>query len=250
MSISALRKEDVMKTMKLLLLTLLLTTPVLSEEIVVEKIHGDVSVRHGVTEAWMKVRPGDILRPHDTMKTGEKASAMIVSRREGGNGPAKKIVLPEEVMLDISDIRDLTQEELMLKLTMEKVRASSSQWKDKEMKVTNAPVTHGPDKAPSAPLEADDAHVGVFQWNGAKVLYDNGFYSTCALKAMDIMRRYPGLGERFENRLVVAEALEKANLRGEALQEYVSLSSSGNLTQEQRGIIRSRITELRKKQAE
>lgn len=238
-----------MKTVTVSLLTLLMTFPVLSEEIVVQRIQGHVSIRHGVTEAWTGVQAGDVLRPDVTIKTGRRASAVIVRRSGDGNVPARKIVLPEEVMLDISDIRDLSQEELMLKLTMEKVRASSYEWKKKELNLPNAPISHGPPKGPSQPPEPGELSVGVFQWNGAKVLYENGFYSTCALKAIDIIRRYPPLGERFENRLVVAEALEKANLHGEALQEYISLSAAENLTQGQQEMVRSRIAQLRKQSA-
>jgi len=248
MSISALRGEGYMKTIATMLLLVLfsLASRGFSEEILVQKIHGDVSVRHGVTETWMKLRVGDVLRPDDTMKTGKKASAIIVTRSGDQNREEKKIMLPEEVMLDLSDIRDLSQEELMLKLTMEKVRASASEWKNTEMNVPNTPrVTHGPDKSPSTPLESDDLQVGMFQWNGTRVLYENGFYPTCALKAMEVFRRYPLLKERFENRLLVAEALEKANLRGEALNEYVGLSSD-QLTPDQQDVVRSRIAQLKK----
>ena len=48
-------------------------------EIIVQRIHGDVSVRHGVAEGWSKVASGDVLRPDDTMKTGEKGAAVLVT---------------------------------------------------------------------------------------------------------------------------------------------------------------------------
>jgi len=235
-----------MKTINAILLLVLffLVSQCLSEEILVQKIQGDVSVRHGVAETWMKVRVGDVLRPDDTMKTGKRASAIIVTSREG-NPVKKKIMLPEEVMLDLSDIRDLSQEELMLKLTMEKIRASSFEWKNAEMNVPKIRVEHGPNKSPSAPATFGDLQVGTFQLNGTRVLYENGFYPTCALKAMDVLRRYPLLKEKFENRFLVAEALEKANLRGEALNEYVSLSSE-QLTPDQQEVVRSRIAQLKK----
>ena len=134
----------------------------------------------------------------------------------------------------------------MLKLTMEKVRASSYQWKNDDMNVPNAAVVHGANRTPSDPLTENQLEIGRLEWNGTKVLYENGYYSTSALKAMDVMRRYPPLSENFENRLLVAQALEKANLRGEALSEYVTLSRSDKLTAEQRETLTSRITQLRK----
>lgn len=214
------------------------------EDIRLQKATGDVYIRHGVAEIWTKVAVGDVLKPEDTMKTGKRGSALLVAN--GG----KRIMLPSEVIVDVSDIRDLSQEELMLKLTMEKVRASSYEWKNDEMNIPNATVVHGTDKTTAIPLTENQIETGRFEWNGTKVLYDNGYYSTSALKAMDVLRRYPPLGEKFENRLLVAQALEKANLRGEALSEYVSISQSDKLTAEQREVVAARIAQLRKQSGE
>lgn len=212
----------------------------LGQNVMVRKLHGDVSVRHGVAESWNRVAVGDVLKPDDTIKTGEKGAALLVV--DGG----KRITLPAEVIVDVSDIRDLSQEELMLKLTMEKVRASSYQWRNDEMNIPNALVMHGANRAPIIPLNENEVKVGRLEWNGAKVLFDNGYYSTSALKAMDVLRRYPPLGEEFDHRLLVAEALEKANLRGEALNEYVDLARSEKFTTGQRELVKQKITRLRK----
>ena len=213
------------------------------EGVVLQKASGEVYVRHGVAETWTRVVVGDVLKPDDTMKTGKKGSALLVV---SGN---KRMALPAEVIVDVSDIRDLSQEELMLKLTMEKVRASSYQWKNDEMNMPNAAFTHGEPPATST-LTENELETGRFEWNGTKVLYDNGYYSTSALKAMGVLRRYPTLGDKFENRLLVAQALEKANLRGEALSEYVSISQSDKLTAEQREVVAGRIAQLRKQSGE
>jgi hypothetical protein len=211
-----------------------------AQGIVVKKLQGDVSVRHGVTEAWTHVSVGDVLKPDDTMKIGAKGQASLLAA--GG----KRLALPPEVIVDMSDVRDLTPEELMLKLTMEKVRSSSYQWKSDEMHIPNTPVVHGPDRTPSDPLRENTPEVGRLEWNGTKVLFDNGYFSTSALKAMDILRRFPQLRENFDHRLLVAEALEKASLRREAMNEYVSISNSSSLTDAQQALIKFRIEELQK----
>jgi hypothetical protein len=214
-------------------------------EIIVQKIRGDVSVRHGVTEVWSRVAQGDVLKPDDTMKTGAKGSAVLVTTAAGNSGARKTITLPAEVIVDLSDIRELSQEELMLKLTMEKVRASSYQWKNEELRIPNAAAVHGSDLSPSVLKESDSA-IGILQMNGARVLFDNGFYATCALKGLEVFRRYPTLGTEFRNRLLVAQALEKAELRGEALSEYGALSTMDGLTPEQQGVVRAKMQALRK----
>jgi len=215
--------------------------------IVVQAIQGDVSVRHGVTEVWTKVAVGDVLRPDDTMKTGKRGSAaIVVPSSQAGTAAARKVVLPAEVIVDMSDVRDLTQEELMLKLTMEKVRASSYQWKSDDLQVPNADVVHGADRSSTQVLSASDPATGVLELNGARVLYDNGFFATCALKGMEIFRLYPPLGKEFRNRLLVAEALEKAHLRGEAMNEYGAIARLEGITADQQALVHTKIEALRK----
>jgi hypothetical protein len=233
---------------KLVAIALLLAGGAISgqaQDIVVQRLQGDVVVRHGVTETWTHVAVGDVLRPDDTMKTGKKGSA-VLSTPVTTTGGIKRIALPPEVIVDLSDVRELTQEELMLKLTMEKVRASSYQWKNDELHIPNASVVHGENRSASAPLTDNDLQSGILQWNGARVLFDNGFYSTCALKAMELFRLYPVVGAKVENHMMAAEALEKANLRGEALSEYTGMLQMEGITPAQQATVKERITALKK----
>jgi hypothetical protein len=229
-----------MKTNLVLMMAVCLTASTWAGEFVVQRMKGDVTVRHGVAEVWSVVSVGDVLRPDDTMKTGMKGEALIVV------GGVKRITLPADVIVDMSDIRTLSQEELMLKLTMERVRASSYEWKSNDLNIPNVTVVHGSNRVQSPPVNENDVQVGLLQLNGTKVLFNYGFYSTCALKAMNVLRQYPSLRVQFPNRLLVADALEKAHLRGEALNEYVALSNSDGLTPEQRTIVQARIGLLRK----
>jgi hypothetical protein len=235
-----------MKT-ALVVAALFLAVPATAGEIVVQKMQGAVSVRHGVTETWTKVVSGDVLRPDDTMKTGKKGSAVIVVPSSiASAGTSRTVVLPGDVIVDMSDIRDLSQEELMLKLTMEKVRASSYQWKSDDLRIPSAAVVHGADKSSDLALSESDPATGVLQLNGAHVLFENGFFATCALKGMEVFRLYPPLGKEFRSRMMVAEALEKANLRGEAVNEYGAIAKLDGITTEQQALVHGRIESLRK----
>ena len=232
-----------MTRMSGILLFLCLSIQAFGGGIVVQKVQGTVSVRQGVAEEWTGVKAGDILNPDATIRTEKRGSAELVAVQQAGTH--KSIRLPGEVMVDMSDIRELSQEELMLKLTMEKVRSSSYQWKNNEMRLPNTTVTHGADRG-SETLPENDPQVGMFLLNGTRVLFDNGFYSTCALKTMEVFRRYPELGRKFEHRWLAAEALEKADLRGEALNEFVAISRIEGLTKEQEVRTLTRVEELRK----
>ncbi len=218
-----------------------------NDGIVIQKLQGDVSVRHGVTEAWTHIAVGDVLRPDDSMKIGERGSAqLLVHVTRDGAMTTKRMSMPSEVIVDMSDIRDLSQEELMLKLTMEKVRASSYQWKNEELQLPNASVVHGQNQSDGASPRENDAQTGALQLNGARVLFDNGFYSTCALRTMELFRLYPPLSSVFENRLMMADALAQANLRSEALAEYNGLTRMEGLTQHQRETLNERIAGLKR----
>ncbi len=233
-------------TMRILICAMILglsVTAANSTEIVVGRTKGDVTVRSGVQETWHPVKPGDKLKPGDSMKTGRGASAVLLVVMDDSKSQ-EKISIPADVILDLSDIRKLTRDELILKLTMERVNTSSYEWKNSELQIPNATVVHGQQPKQDAMQDADE-QAAVLRMNGTKVLFKNGYFSTCALRGLSLLGRFPSLGESFENRYMVAESLERSDLRGEALNEYIALSSMDGLTADQQRLVRSSITRLR-----
>jgi hypothetical protein len=233
-----------MKSIALLLAFALCGAGLTAGDIVVQKAQGEVSVRHGVTEGWNRVAAGDVLKPGDTRRTGRRGNALIVVPAADGGGGTRRITLPAEVIVDLSDVRELSQEELMLKLAMEKVRSTAPEQED--LTTPHAAVVHGESRGPADAASENSPETGVMMLNGTRVLFANGFYPTCALKAMEVFRFYPGLAARFENRLLVAEALEKAKLKGDALSEYGGMLTLAGLTPAQESMIRERMAALRK----
>jgi hypothetical protein len=212
-------------------------------EITVDAARGDVRARHGVTESWTEVAAGDVLKPNDSIRTGPGAQAVI---RVEGEDASRTIRLPGDVIVELSDIRQLTQEELMLKLTMEKVRMAPSDWKTGELGVPGAAVVHGSDRSSEeTPLENDLA-TGKLQLNGVRVLFDNSLYSTCILRGMEVFRQYPALGASVRDRMMVAEALSRTGLKGEALAEYGTLAEMEGLSEAERAEIAARMNSLRR----
>lgn len=230
-----------------LVAALMLNITARAEGITVLKSQGDVRVRHGVAEEWNRVVPGDVLRPHDTMRTGPDGSAVLAVRNEG-SGASTRLALPTQVIVDMSDIRDLTQEELMLKLTMAKVRASSQEWKNGELRIPNAAVVHGEDRSAGGPAPENDRQVGQLLLNGARVLFDNGFYASTVLRALEVFRMHPVLSGVFDHRFMLAQAMERANLRGEALAEYGAMLRMEGLTEAQQQAVSVRMRALREEQ--
>jgi hypothetical protein len=230
-----------MRAMAVVLLGLMVHAGSVAGEITVSRIQGDVMARAGMQETWEVVTKGDKLKPHDSMRTGKNSTAVLLVSIDETRKPVK-ITLPSNVILDLSDIRTLTRDELILKLTMERVKSSEYDWKDSELNVPNATVVHG-ERRDSGDAQEDES--AILRMNGTRVLFQNGYFSTCALRGLSLMGRFPSLGETFENRHMVAESLERSDLRGEALNEYLALSAMPNLTAKQQQIVKSGIARLR-----
>ena len=227
----------------MMLALMLAAAAALRAEITVETARGDVRARHGVTESWTAVARGDVLKPNDSIRTGRESQAVIRVQGEEGT---RTISLPGEVIVELSDIRELTQEELMLKLTMEKVRMAPSDWKTDELGVPGAAVVHGSDRSSGeTPLENDLA-TGKLHLNGARVLFDNNLYSTCILRGMEVFRRYPALASSVPDRMMVADALARTGLKGEALAEYGAVSEMEGLSDRERAEVAARVKSLRR----
>ena len=139
----------------------LLVLPLLASDFAVKAVKGSVEVRRGVMEEWKKVKIGDLLKPEDSMRTGPGASATIEIDK-------RKLVVPELTILDISDVRQLTQEDFLLKLAMENILAVPPREKD-ELAIPSATVLHGDNKSKTDLPVSSDGRVGEMQLHGARL---------------------------------------------------------------------------------
>lgn len=206
-----------MKKYIILLSTFVLTIS-LSAQVVVTSVKGDVTVRRGVANEWLPARVGDVLKPDDSMKSGERSSATITIDGK------KSILIPEKVILDIGDLRQLDRNDLVLKLAMERVRAAPDSGYHDQMVIPQTTIVHGEKKEGREESVPAEQQSGLLQLNGTGVLFGHGYYGTCVLRTKEIFRLYPQFARRIDARLRIASALEKVNLYGEALTEYQALS--------------------------
>ena len=214
----------------------LLVLPLLAADFTVRAVKGTVEVRRGVMEEWRKVKVGDLLKPEDSMRTGPGASATIEMEK-------RKLVVPELTILDISDVRQLSQEDFLLKLAMENILAVPPREKD-ELAIPSATVLHGENKSKTDLPVSMDGKVGEMQLHGARVLYDNTYYATSILKSKETLRTHPEVRSNYDARLTVAMAFEKMKLTREAITEY-SLLSKENLPAPQAKKVQSALDKLK-----
>lgn len=223
----------------IILLSLLVSTPVLAVTYTVRSIKGIVEVRHGISEIWVSLKVGEELKPDDTIRTGKGAAAVI-----SVNG-GKKIHIPELTIVELVDLRPIDRDELILKLTMEFIRGIPSDSRDGGLQTPSTTIVHG--TPPSRDSTAvGDKSIGLMLMNGTRVLFDHEFYGTCVLRAKEVFRIYPDLQREIDHRSLVAHALEKLGLKREALNEYLSMRSE-SLNAEERAHV-DRIIERIKKE--
>lgn len=173
------------------------------------------------------------------MRSGKYSSAVILV--EG----RLKLTLPGDAIVDMSDLRDLTQEELLLKLAMERVRSVPPQEREGEFSIPKTTTVHGSKKQRDVqmPQRGENDRMRL---NGAKFLYDHRYYATSVLRIKSVLRYHPEVDGSTDARLMAAAALENMKLDGEALTEYLDIAG-GALSAAQQTIVEQSIARLRQR---
>ena len=206
-----------MTTMRVLML-LLLVQALGWAHIKVVGVKGEISVRRGVEDIWRGVAPSDILKPEDSIRSGRRSGATLIL--EDG----RTLAVPELAVIDLSDLRMMTRQELMLKLAMEGIRSVPATRRSDDFIFPMTTTMHGArrEERRNTPPPADELR--LLQLKGVEVLHENGFYATCILRAKQVLRLDPELAKRVDVRLLIADSFEKIGLRSDALSEYNSLA--------------------------
>ncbi len=178
---------------------------------------GDVKVRRGVGEQWQQIKAGEILQLDDAIFIGRKSTASISLDGQ------KKITLPERTIVEISDLRYLSKEELLLKLAMDRIIAVPQQDRKDGLMPAQTTVIHGEKKPETSAAAKPSVENALKILNGAKLLFENNFYGTCALRVREVLRIHPTIEGSIEYKLLAANSLEKAELYDEALSEYTAI---------------------------
>jgi hypothetical protein len=226
-----------MKKVVAVLIALMCCQSIMAGNIAVKHVKGKAEIQSGVSEAWVNAKPGALLSPESTIKTGRKSSLTILA-------DGKRLVIPELTLVDVGDLRQMPQEELLLKLAMADVRVAPPRDESDGTTIPNTTIVHGSDMA-APDIEAKNGEsLSEMEVRGTKILYNYGFYATCILRAKETMLYYPELKSRFEFRYTIARAFERMRLKGEALGEYVSLTKE-KLSSSQRKRVEDDIRRLK-----
>src|SRR5260221_4998481 len=103
-------------------------------------LYGLLYARHNVQEQWVRVGRCDVLKTEDSMKSDEKSSSSLLVDGK------TTVVLPEMAIIDLSDLRTLSKEDLLLKLAMERIRRIPAKDRDQDISIPQATTLHGENK--------------------------------------------------------------------------------------------------------
>lgn len=208
-----------MKKMIYILMALLCSTSVLFSEFSTVKIvsvTGQVKVREGLDENWIPAREGMQLKIVDTILSESEARAVIDIPGKG------RFVIGGNTLLDIGDLREISEKEMFLFLMSQKVKKMSPSDGKTELKIGNVSVVHGEDRGKTDATTTDQRKNlrREQEKNGAEALYSHHYFTNAVVKLTNIILRYPGINDCGEVYFFLGKAFEALNKIGQAMDAY------------------------------
>ena len=182
----------------------------------VSHITGDVKVRRGLDEGWQRAGVGMLLEDIDSILSGE-VSRVVLELPEG-----VVFTLGGNAVIDIGDLRKITERDLFLYLTSQKINRIERSGKESKIHIENVSVVRGEKKMStlSEVYSKPSSHMREQETNGAKALYSQGFYPNTIIKLYKIIEKYPTAEDDGEIHLFLGQSFEKVDEPGRALEAY------------------------------
>lgn len=179
------------------------------------RISGEVKYRQGVEETWNRGQVGIILKEIDTILTGE-GGEVILEIRDG-----LTFRLGANAILDIADLRRITEQELFLYLTRQKIERIERDGKKSKLQVSNVSAIHGTSQD-TLNTKPDLPAVNLWEQesNGAKALFNQQYFPNTIIKLHKILSRYPDVNDCGELHCYLGQSFEALDQPGQALDAY------------------------------
>ncbi len=205
-----------MKTyhMEIWILFLLTAMVPLFANVSILKMQGDIKVRMGLDENWQPAAPDMTLRNIDTILTGERSTVTLNLSDE------MTFTLGSQSILDIADLRKITERELFLFLTAEKVKQIPNPGSSK-IRIENVSVVRADNRSvhnQSPDRESDNNW--RYAVNGARALHQQNLFPNAVIKLMNILKKYGAVDDHGLIQLYLGQSFEALEKNGRALDAY------------------------------
>lgn len=180
------------------------------------RLSGDVKVRRGVEETWQPASIGMLLEDIDTILAGSDGEVIL----ETFDGTTFK--LSKNAVLDISDLRKITEKELFLYLMSKKVQRIDPREGKTKLRIGNVSVVHGESKTKPESAISNGLETGFWfqEKNGAKALYEQKFYPNSIIKYHKILDKYDTIEDCGEIHFYLGKSFEALSQSGQAVDAY------------------------------
>ena len=185
-------------------------------DVKIRSFKGDEKVRKGLEEAWRPVGTSILLEDIDSILTGEVSEVVLVIDGE------RLFTLGGNSILDISDLRKITERELFLYLMSQKLKNIERPAGESKLRIENISVVRAERK--SVETEADDEAAASDVWryevNGARALYEQAYYPNAIVKLHKILERYATADDGGEIHFYLGRSFEAIDEPGRAIDAY------------------------------
>lgn len=221
---------------KVLIINLILSLSLFPQTFRVEKVSGKVTVQKGTSEKWTAVKVGNSLSANDLLQTGKNSSAQISNGKEKFTLKSTSAIMP-------GSIKRISQNDLLLALTLEDIKSLPKNKKNSNTKSTAVYGSELNNKEVKTSLPSD---IGIKKLNGAKQLAESGFRESSLLVAKETFRKYPETQNLIPERIYFADIFEKLSLYEEAQKEFNQIYSM-NISFKEKALVKKRIDQLSQK---
>ncbi len=183
---------------------------------VISHLSGKVKIRRGVEETWQPAAIGASLQEIDTILTAEGAW-VVIKMNDGRN-----FRLGSNAILDIADLRDVTEKELFLYLMSKKIDQIEPRPEKTRIRIGNVSVIHGASRIESDNTFADNSSADWWlpEINGAKDLHNQYFYPNTIIKLHKIIEKSRSVDDCGQIHLYLGKSFEAMNQTGQAIDAY------------------------------
>lgn len=184
--------------------------------ITIKSISGDVKVRRSMDEHWNRAGKNMRLKKVDTILTSE-ASSVTLELADG-----RLFKLGGNAILDISDLRKISERELFLHIMSKKIggiKAPSSPSPPIRLKNVSAVRAENRDKD-TALRPKDPKQKWTRESNGARALYEQEYYPNTILKLHRVLIQFPRARKCSEIYYLLGRSFEKLGQPGRAKEAY------------------------------
>ena len=138
-----------------------------------------------------------------------------------------EFILGSQSILDIGDLRRITERELFLFLMSQKVNRIEYQGNQSKLRIDNVSVVRAEDKSVST--DSEDPLMNRVQrnreYNGAQALYRHSLYPNAIVKYHKILDKYPEINDCGDTYYYLAKSFEAIQENGRARDAYKTVLS-------------------------